>query len=187
MLAAPVLAAALVLIATRHDPLLSPDSITYLSAADHVRAGHGLTDFTGKSLAVFGPIFPLLLAPGGRSLVWATVVGATSIAAGGALMAVLLQRRVRPITALAGALALGASQGLVRVASVVWSEAPYAAIALAMLVVLSRWPITHANRGHRWAARRSRLPHPLCRRRSDGDRRGDGCSVRLAGRRSRLL
>jgi hypothetical protein len=142
MLAAPVLAAALVLIATRHDPLLSPDSITYLSAADHVRAGHGFTDFTGKSLAVFGPIFPLLLAPGGRSLVWATVVGATSIAAGGALMAVLLQRRVRPITALAGALALGASQGLVRVASVVWSEAPYVAIALAMLVVLSRWPIT---------------------------------------------
>ncbi|MEY2414906.1 MAG: hypothetical protein QOH53_240, partial [Ilumatobacteraceae bacterium] len=61
---------------------------------------------------------------------------------GSALMAVLLQRRVRPITALAGALALGASQGLVRIASVVWSEAPYAAIALAMLVVLSRWPIT---------------------------------------------
>ena len=142
MLAAPLLAAALVLIATRHDPLLSPDSITYLSAADHLRAGHGLTDFTGKSLAVFGPVFPLLLAPGGRSLVWATAVGATSIAAGSALMAVLLQRRVRPITALASALAFGASQGFVRMASVVWSEAPFAAIALAMLVVLSRWPIT---------------------------------------------
>ena len=56
--AAPLLAAALVLIATRHDPLLSPDSITYLSAADHVRAGHGLTDFTGKPLAVFGPVYP---------------------------------------------------------------------------------------------------------------------------------
>jgi hypothetical protein len=142
MLAAPVVAAALVLIATRHDPLLSPDSITYLSAADHVRSGHGLTDFTGKSLAVFGPIFPLLLAPGGRSLVWATVVGATSVAAGSALMAVLLQPRVRRITALAGALALAASEGFVRIASVVWSEAPYAAIALAMLIVLSRWPIT---------------------------------------------
>ena len=142
MLAAPLLAAALVLIATRHDPLLSPDTITYLSAADHIRAGHGLTDFTGKSLAVFGPIFPLLLAPGGRSLVWATVVGATSIAVGCALMAVLLHRRVRPVAALAAALAFGASQGFVRMASVVWSEAPYAAIALAMLVVLSRWPIT---------------------------------------------
>ena len=142
MLAAPVVAAALVLIATRHDPLLSPDSITYLSAADHVRSGHGLTDFTGKSLAVFGPIFPLLLAPGGRSLVWATVVGATSVAAGSALMTVLLQPRVRRIAALAGALALAASEGFVRIASVVWSEAPYAAIALAMLVVLSRRPIT---------------------------------------------
>ena len=142
MLVAPLVAAVLVLIATRHDPLLSPDSITYLSAADHVRGGHGLTDFTGKSLAVFGPIFPLLLAPGGSSLVWATVVGATSIAAGSALMAVVLQRRVRPIIVLAGGLAFGASQGFVRMASVVWSEAPYAAIALAMLVVLTRWPIT---------------------------------------------
>ena len=141
MLAAPLLAAVLVLIATRHDPLLSPDSITYLSAADHIRAGHGLTDFTGKSLAVFGPIFPLLLAPGGRSLVWATVIGATSIAAGSALMAAMLHRRVRPIAALAGALAFGASEGFVRMASVVWSEAPYAAIAVGMLVVLSRWPI----------------------------------------------
>jgi hypothetical protein len=138
LLVAPVLAAVLVLIATRHDPLLSPDSITYLSAAEHLRAGHGLTDFTDKPLAVFGPVYPLLLAPGGRSLVWATVVGMVSIAAGSALMGLLLHRRVRPIVAFAGALAFGASQGFVRMASVVWSEAPYAAIALAMLVVMKR-------------------------------------------------
>ncbi|MDP9463663.1 MAG: hypothetical protein M3P52_03490, partial [Actinomycetota bacterium] len=139
---APCLAAALVFIATRQDPLLSPDSITYLSAADHIRSGQGLTDFTIKPLAVFGPIYPLLLTPGGRSLVWATIVGAVSIAAGSALMGLLLHRRVRPLVALAGALAFGASQGMVRMASVVWSEAPYAAIALATLVVLSRRPIT---------------------------------------------
>ena len=138
LLVAPVFAAALVLIATRHDALLSPDSITYLSAADHLRAGHGLTDFTDKPLAVFGPVYPLLLSPGGRSLVWAAVVGMASIAAGSALMGLLLHRRVRPIVALAGALAFGASQGLVRMASVVWSEAPYAAIALATFVVLKR-------------------------------------------------
>jgi hypothetical protein len=142
MLSAPLLAAVLVVIATRADPLLSPDSITYLSAADHIRSGHGLTDFTGKPLAVFGPVFPLLLAPGGRSLVWATVVGATSIAAGSALMGLLLYRRVRTPIAFAGALAFGASQGFVRMASVVWSEAPYAAIALATLLVLSRRPIS---------------------------------------------
>jgi hypothetical protein len=141
-LIAPVVAAALVVIATRHDPLLSPDSITYLSAAEHVRSGHGLTDFTDKPLAVFGPVYPLLLSPGGRSLAWATVVGMVSIATGSALMGLLLHRRVRPMVALAGALAFGASQGLVRMASVVWSEAPYAAIALATLVVLKR-KLTH--------------------------------------------
>ena len=145
LLVAPLLAAALVVIATRQDPLLSPDSITYLSVADNVRAGHGLTDFTAKPLSVFGPLYPLLLAPGGRNLVWATAVGAAAIALGSVLMWLLLHRRVRPMVALAGALALGASQGLVRMASVVWSEAPYAAIALAMLVVLSRSPLT--NRG----------------------------------------
>ena len=51
------------------------------------------------------------------------------VAIGSALMGLLLQRRVRPVVALAGALAFGASQGFVRMASVVWSESPYAAIA----------------------------------------------------------
>ncbi|MEO7371034.1 MAG: hypothetical protein ABIZ69_09235 [Ilumatobacteraceae bacterium] len=142
MLSAPLLAAVLVFIATRHDPLLSPDSITYLSVADHVRSGKGLTDFTGKPLAVFGPVYPLLLALGGRSLLWATIVGASAIATGSALMVLVLRDRVRPVVALAGGLAFGASQGFVRMASVVWSEAPYAAIALATLYVLTRQPIT---------------------------------------------
>jgi hypothetical protein len=142
MLAAPLLAATLVIIATRHDPLLSPDSITYLSVADHIRAGHGLSDFTDKPLAVFGPIYPLLLSPGGRSLFWAVIVGVVSISIGSALMGHLLHRRVRPVVAMAGALAFGASQGFVRMASVVWSEAPYAAISLGTLVVLSHRSIT---------------------------------------------
>jgi hypothetical protein len=142
LVAAPLVAAVLVVIATRHDPLLSPDSITYLSGADHIRAGHGLTDFTNKPLAVFGPIFPMLLSPGGRSLVWATIVGVAAIVAATTLMGLLLRRRVRPAVAIGGALALGASQGLVRMASTVWSEAPYAAIALATLLVLSRKPLT---------------------------------------------
>ena len=137
-----LLAAMLVLIATRHDPLLSPDSITYLSAADHIRGLHGITDFTLKPLSVFGPIYPLLLSPGGRSLVWASIVGATAIAAGTALMGTLLRYRVRPIVAIGGALALGASQGLVRIASVVWSEAPYSAISLLTIAVLSRKSMT---------------------------------------------
>jgi len=136
------LAVALVIFATRDDPLLSPDSITYLSAADHIRAGHGITDFTTKPLSVFGPLYPLLLSPGGRSLVWATIVGAAAIAAATALMWMLLRQRVDPIVAVGGALALGASQGLVRMASVVWSDTPYAAIAVGMLALLARRPLT---------------------------------------------
>ncbi|HEX3087425.1 MAG TPA: hypothetical protein VHQ23_02145, partial [Ilumatobacteraceae bacterium] len=142
MLIAPLVAGALVLIATRQDPLLSPDSITYLSVADHIRSGHGLTDFTTKPMAVFGPVYPLLLSPGGRSLAWATFIGVASIAIGSVLMGMLLHRRARPAIALAGALAFGASQGFVRMASIVWSESPYAAIALATLLVLSRTPLT---------------------------------------------
>jgi hypothetical protein len=114
MLVAPLLAATLVLVATRQDPLLSPDSITYLSVADHIRSGQGLTDFTTKPMAVFGPVYPLLLSPGGRSLMWATFVGVASIAIASALMATMLHRRVRPVVALAGALAFGASQGFVQ-------------------------------------------------------------------------
>ena len=143
ILAPTLVGAALVFIATRHDPLLSPDSITYLSVADHLRGGGGLTDFTLKPLGVFGPVYPLLLAPGGRSLVWATIVGAAAIAGGGALMWLVLRRRVRPIVAVAGALAFATSQGLVRMASVVWSEAPYAAISLATIAVLSRRSISN--------------------------------------------
>jgi len=139
---APLLAALLVAIAARHDPLLSPDSITYLSTADHLRGGQGLTDFTGKPMAVFGPVYPLLLAPGGRGLVWATFVGIVAIAAGTLLMGLVLQGRVRPAMAIAGALAYGASEGFVRIASVVWSEAPFAAIALGMIFVLTRRTIT---------------------------------------------
>ncbi|HEY7625936.1 MAG TPA: hypothetical protein VH761_02670 [Ilumatobacteraceae bacterium] len=138
----PVVAAALVIFATRHDPLLSPDSITYLSAADHIRGLHGITDFTLEPLTVFGPVFPLLLAPGGRSLLWARMVGGASIAAATTLMWLLLRRRVHPMVAVAAGTALGLSHGLVRIASVVWSEAPYAAVSLAGVLVLTRRPLT---------------------------------------------
>lgn len=125
----------LVLFATRHAPHLSPDSMTYLSAADHLRSGRGLSDFTGEPLTVFPPLYPLMLAPG-TSLLWVRLVGAVSVAAATLLMWVALGRRVRPGATVAGAVAFGASQGLLRVASAAWSEAPYAAISLGMIVVL---------------------------------------------------
>ncbi len=138
-----VAAGVLVLVATRSDPILSPDSITYLAGASHVRRLDGLLDFTGEPLTVFGPVFPLLLAPGGRSLLWASVIGALSVAGGTALMWLALRHRVRWGSTLLGAAAFGGAQGLVRVASTVWSEAPYIAISLATMLVIGR-PIAEA-------------------------------------------
>ena len=88
-MAVALLGGLLVLVATRKGPLLSPDSITYLSAAQHLRAGEGLTDFTGRPLAVFGPLYPILLSVGGRSLLWVRLVGAAAATVATALMIVL--------------------------------------------------------------------------------------------------
>ena len=140
--AAALLSGLLVLVATRRGPLLSPDSITYLSAAQHLRAGRGLTDFTGRPLAVFGPLYPVLLSVGGRNLLWARLVGAAAATVATALMIVLLRRRVPLSAALLGGAAFAASQGLVSVASTAWSESPYLAIALGMVVVLTTEPLT---------------------------------------------
>jgi hypothetical protein len=134
--AAALVSSVLVIVATRTAPQLSPDSVTYLSAADHLRRGLGLTDFTGAPMTVFPPLYPALLALGGTSLGWVRAVGALAAGAAAWLMFVVLRHRIRPGAAAAGALAFGASQGVVRVASTAWSEAPYAVIALGMLVVL---------------------------------------------------
>lgn len=137
-----LLCGVVIIYATRHDPVLSPDSISYLSAAAHLRGGHGLTEFTGKPLTVFGPVLPILLSVGGRSLMWARVVGATAVAGSTWLMFVLLRRRIRPIAAVVAAATFGLSQGLVRVGSTVWSETPFILITLAALAVLAVEPLT---------------------------------------------
>ena len=47
-IAASVACGLLVIVATRRAPHLSPDSMTYLSAAEHLRSGLALSDFTGE-------------------------------------------------------------------------------------------------------------------------------------------
>lgn len=126
------------LLATRADPLLSPDSMTYLAAADHLRSGQGLTDFTGEPLTVFPPVFPVLLSPGGRDLAWASTVTALAVAVSALLLFMLLRHRVRPWVAAGAAAGFATAQGTVRVGSTVWSEMPYVAVSLGAMVVLSR-------------------------------------------------
>jgi hypothetical protein len=128
--------ATLVMVATRGGLRLSPDSINYLSVADALRHGRGLTDLSGDQLTVFGPVLPLLLTPCGRSVVWARLVGAACIAAITLLMYLLLRRRCRTTVALAACAVLGASQSLLLDAASVYSEMPYLVCSLAVFVVL---------------------------------------------------
>lgn len=136
------MAGLIVLFAVRDDPVLSPDSITYLSAAEHLRSLDGMTDFTGEPLAHFPPVLPLLLAPGGRGLVWASIVGAVAAALVAALLFDVLASRVRTSIAVGATLAFALSQATVRTATTVWSETPYLAFALGTLAVLRRGPPT---------------------------------------------
>jgi hypothetical protein len=60
---AAAVAVALTLIATaRYGPGAEPDSVTYLAAARHLRAGHGFADIDGTPLTLFPPVFPAAVA-----------------------------------------------------------------------------------------------------------------------------
>ncbi|NND76143.1 MAG: hypothetical protein HKN44_14155 [Ilumatobacter sp.] len=137
-----IVAAGVVLVAARDDPVLSADSLTYLSAADSLRGFDGYRDFTGEPLTHFPPVFPVLLAAGGRSLGWAAVVGASGAAAVSALLVGVLSARVRWSLALVGALLYTLSQAVIRTESTVWSETPYVALALATILVLRNGDVT---------------------------------------------
>ena len=128
--------------ATRGDPRLSPDSITYLSVAEHLRTGVGMSDFTRVPLTVFPPVYPLLLAPGGDSLLWVRLVGALSMALCCWLLFVLVEPRVSTPVAVVAVAGFGLSVGMVLVSSSTVSEPVYIALSLTMLVVLRRDPLT---------------------------------------------
>ena len=58
--AAAVLAVGLTLrITARYGVGAEPDTVTYLAAARHLRAGHGFSDIGGEPLTLFPPLFPV--------------------------------------------------------------------------------------------------------------------------------
>jgi 4-amino-4-deoxy-L-arabinose transferase-like glycosyltransferase len=146
-IAISLVAAATAMWATRRSPALSPDSITYLSTAVHLRGGDGIVDFSGDPMAVFGPLYPLLLAPGGDALWWARLVNAIALAGLAWAMYALLRRRVEPPLAVIAAALLVFSSLLVRITASVWTETPYMTIAVATLVLATR-----SRPSVRWAA-----------------------------------
>ncbi len=120
---------------------MSPDSVTYLSAARNLYAGHGYTDFTGQWLTNFPPGYPAALATGhllGFSFTTSErLVNATSFAAIVALGWILIRRHTSSGAIRVGAtLLLATSPALVRIADNAWSEPMFCALVLAFLVVL---------------------------------------------------
>jgi hypothetical protein len=60
---AAAVAVALTLRATAHyGPGAEPDTVTYLAAAHHLRAGDGFADIDGSPLTLFPPVFPAAVA-----------------------------------------------------------------------------------------------------------------------------
>lgn len=126
---------------------ISPDSVSYLSAAQSLVHGRGLLDFDGGTFSSWPPLLPMLLsiptflgaravqvAYGAQLLLYAACLG--WILAWGYRM-----RLPRPVL-----WALVASCLLVfaplRVAAMLWSELPYTALVLFTLERLVRWERT---------------------------------------------
>ncbi len=140
LFAAATLAAAAgtaAIVASRHGPLLSPDSVTYLATAEHLHRGRGFMDFSGEPMTVFGPVYPLVLAPGGASLGWVRATGAIGAALVTLACFALARRRSTAPVALAAAAVVALAASTVLVAGTAWSETAYTAIGLAMLLVLT--------------------------------------------------
>lgn len=128
-------------IATRHGPGMSPDSVTYLSAARNLAAGHGYTDFTGQALTTFPPGYPALVAVlhvlGFSIATAARVVNAVSFGAVVLLAGTLIRRHTSSRAVALGATALVAvSPALINIASNAWSEPLFCALVLAFVLAL---------------------------------------------------
>ncbi len=128
-------------VATRHGPGLSPDSVTYLSAARNLAAGHGYLDLTGQANTTFAPGYPALLAAGhviGFSLTTAArLVNVASFAAIVVLSWALLRRHVTSTRlALVATAAVALSPAVLNVADEAWSEPLFCVVLLVFLLVL---------------------------------------------------
>lgn len=149
-LAGGVLAGVVVLAYVRGPGVdLSPDSVSYLAAADQIVAGHGPRDFQGDPLVLWPPLYPAVLAAfsrvGGGVLAAGAAVNALAQALTTALV-VLWWRRLGVSTALlaAGAVILAMNRVTLHTAGYLWSEPLHGLLGLAAVaaVALPPGPVT---------------------------------------------
>jgi|GEM_PF-5588108 len=148
--AACALALALFLSATRFGPLLTPDSIQYLNAAEHVLAGDGvistITPLTSDApmtvLSDWPPLYPALIAWVARSGVdiftaarILNLVALLALLVGGGLLA---RRLGGPGAGGAAMMVLAFAFPVAMTAAFAWSETVATALVLFMFLALDR-------------------------------------------------
>jgi hypothetical protein len=133
-------------------PGVTPDSVTYLSAADGLRAGDGYIDVDGRPLAQFPPLYPTLIAAATLgvmpSAAAARLIDALAFGVVIATTGFLIQRGTGPpIYAIVGATAIMVASPLVSVSSHLWSEPLFMAWVMLALAAAQRylvWPTTRS-------------------------------------------
>ena len=145
LLALAALGAAHLLIRTAAYGLaIDPDSVTYLSTAANLAAGHGLRDFRGEGLLPAPPGYPLLLAAitlaGVELLEAARLLNAAALGLIILLSGYFLRRHLHsPLIAAGGALAVAVSAPLVAIASTALTETVLILFTLLALLLLGRF------------------------------------------------
>ncbi len=129
-----VVAIALVLVATSRGVGVSPDSAYYISGARNVLDGHGLTQFPDARgwrapILSWPPLYPLVLAAVGATgldvLVAARALNAALFGASVFLVGLMVRRLGAPAwLVLVASLAVAASNDMVLVHAMAWSEPP---------------------------------------------------------------
>jgi hypothetical protein len=129
-------------VATRHGPFLSPDSVTYVSLTRSLGAGRGYVDLTGRPNTTFTPGLPLLLASM-RSTLGVTIATASRLVNVVSFVVVvgmawcMLQRHTRSrVVSLIGEGVIVASPAMLDVADHLWSEIMFSVAVLVFLIVL---------------------------------------------------
>lgn len=149
---------AIVWLATaRYGAGISPDSVSYVSAARNLLHGEGLVRFDGRQFAHWPPLFPLLLALLGLAgidpLVGGRLLNAAAFGACVPLAALILRRGLgsRPLVAL-GTVAVLTGPPLLYTATKIWTEPVFTLLLMLLVFFLDRWLTAGARRDFGLAA-----------------------------------
>ena len=123
---------------------IDPDSVTYLSTAANLAAGHGWQDFRGEGLLPAPPFYPMLLAaitwPGWSCWRRRRWLNAAAFGLIILLSGYFLRRQLHsPLIAAGGAAAVAVSAPLVAIASTALTETLLILFTLAALLPLGRF------------------------------------------------